>query len=131
MIADKQIKEWRAEPVLDKRQVQLLLNSHPLIAETKSKKDYHFAKAPDCLVCTLTNTYIHFYTDWTIAHNDWDGTERIFAAGTMSLECNEWRASIIMMMVSSLWKHCCDHDAIIATAAKYMKIAEIKNDAKK
>lgn len=130
MITDKQIKEWRVEPVLDKRQVQMLLNAHPLVAESNSKKDYHFAKAPDCLVCTLTNTYIHFYSDWIVAHNDWDGSERIFACGTMSLECNEWRASTIMLMITSLWKFCSGHDAIVATSNKYMKIAEIKNDAK-
>lgn len=130
MIAEKQIEEWHDEPVLDKCQVQLLLNSHPLIAETDSKKDYHFAEAPVCLVCCLTNTYLHFYTNWSFTSSKWTGETLVWPAGTMSLECNDWRASTIMMMIASLWKHCCDHDAIIATAAKYMKIAEIKNETK-
>lgn len=135
MITLEDIKKWTPEPVMTKKQVQALLNSHPLILETDSKQYYHFKDAPDLKVCRLTNDYLYFSTNWQA--RSWDNYESdnvewyTAETGYMTLNKHDWQISTINMMIAGLWNLAQNHDQMAVQATKEIKKAELKIEAAK
>ena len=135
MITLEDTKHWVEEPIMDKKQVQALLNAHPLILETESKQYYHFKDAPKHLACRLTNDHLYFSTNWEARswklNSDNPETWYIDATGTMPLNKYDWQVSTINMMIAGLWNLCQNHDQLAVQATKEIKKAQLKIEAAK